>query len=150
MPQSLVKNYVHLVFSTKYRQPFITKDIQQNLYAYMIGICRKLECYVQAIGGVEDHVHILCLHSKKIALIKLLEELKSHSSKWAKTQGEAHQNFYWQNGYGSFSVSPTAIDKVIQYIENQEEHHKNQTFKDEYRALLHKYKMDFDEQYVWE
>ncbi len=150
MAQSLVKNYVHLVFSTKYRQPFITKDLQQDLYAYMVGICSKLECYVQAIGGVEDHIHILCLHSKKIALMKLLEELKSHSSKWVKTQGEAHRNFYWQNGYGSFSVSPTAINKVIRYIENQEEHHKKQTFKDEYRALLHKNKMDYDERYVWD
>ncbi|MGB0930113.1 MAG: IS200/IS605 family transposase [Chitinophagales bacterium] len=150
MPQSLVKNYVHLVFSTKHRQPLITKKIQPELYAYMGGICSSLECYPRAIGGVEDHVHILCLLSQKIALMKLLEKVKSKSSRWIKTKGEEFEGFYWQNGYGAFSVNPTQEGVVKRYIQNQEEHHKNKTFKTEFRYFLNKYKLEYDERYVWD
>lgn len=150
MPQSLVKNYMHIVFSTKNRQPFIKEEIQDELYAYIGGICRNLECHTQAIGGVEDHIHILCNLSRKIALMKLLEEVKSHSSKWIKTKGVEYENFYWQRGYGGFSVNPSQIDIVIKYIQNQKEHHKKRTFKEEYRAFLKKYDVPYDERYVWD
>jgi len=89
------------------------------------------------------------LLSKKIALIKLLEDLKSHSSKWIKTKNESLKNFYWQDGYGAFSVNPSQVDAVIKYITNQYEHHQKLTFQDEYRAFLKKYKVDFDERYIW-
>ncbi len=88
--------------------------------------------------------------SKKIALIKLVEEIKSHSSKWIKTKGNAHENFYWQNGYGAFSVNPSEVDTVIKYIANQHEHHAKKTFQEEYYAFLKKYHVEYDEQYVWD
>ena len=150
MPQSLVKNYVHLVWSTKNRVPLIDKKIKEELYAYMAGISNKLESKVIQIGGIEDHVHILCKLSRKIAMMKLVEEIKSHSSKWIKSKGVSYQNFYWQNGYGGFSVNPKEIDIVINYIKNQEEHHKKRTFQEEYRMFLNQYKMEFDERYVWD
>lgn len=150
MGQSLVKNYIHIVFSTKYRQPLITEDIEEELYAYLGGICKRLECQPIKIGGYSDHIHILCMLSKKIALMKLLEEVKAHSSRWIKTKGERFSNFYWQDGYGAFSVNPAEADRVIWYIAHQKEHHGKQDFKSEYRAILKKYEMDYDERYVWD
>jgi len=116
----------------------------------MSGICNKLECPALQIGGIEDHVHIVCKLSRKIALMKLVEEVKSHSSKWMKTKGDQYQNFYWQNGYGAFSVNPKQIEVVIRYIKNQEEHHKKRPFQEEYRAFLDQYKMEYDERYMWD
>ena len=150
MSQSLAKIYTHLVFSTKNREPVLHKKVQPELYSYMGGICNNLECYPVKIGGYVDHMHILCLLSKKIALMKLLEEVKKSSSKWIKTKGEEFSGFRWQNGYGAFSVNPSEIDVVVRYIENQEEHHKNFLFQDEYRTFLKKYKVDYDERYVWD
>jgi putative transposase len=142
MSQSLVKNYLHIVFSTKHRQPLIFPAIEPELYSYLGGICK--------IGGDTDHVHVLSLLSKKIAQIKLLEEIKSHSSKWMKTKDERLKNFYWQDGYGAFSVNPAQVDVVKAYIENQHQHHAKKTFQDEYRAFLKKYKVEYDERYVWD
>jgi REP element-mobilizing transposase RayT len=150
MGQSLVKNYVHLVFSTKYRQELIHEPIESELHAYLGGICKTLECHPIKIGGYTDHVHILCMLSKKIALMKLLEEVKSHSSKWMKTKGDDLKNFYWQDGYGAFSVNPAEIDRVIYYIANQKEHHRKETYQDEYRDCLKKYDVEYDERYVWD
>lgn len=150
MPQSLVKNYIHIVFSTKNRQPFIDKSIKDELHAYLGGACKELGCPVLAVGGVEDHVHILCLLSKNIALSELVGKVKANSSKWIKTKGEQYANFYWQNGYGGFSVNPTETEVVIKYIQNQEEHHKKRTFKEEYRLFLKKYQVEYDERYVWD
>jgi putative transposase len=150
MPQSLVKNYMHLTFSTKHREHLITKNVQDELFNYLGGICRDLECFPVIVGGYLDHVHILCLLSKKLPLMKLLEELKSHSSKWIKTKGISFQNFYWQNGYSGFSVNPAEIDAVKRYISTQEEHHKKKTFKEEYRAYLKEYDIEYDERYVWD
>lgn len=150
MGQSLVKNYIHIIFSTKHRQPLILPPIETELHTYLGGISNKLECPVIKVGGYTDHIHILCSLSKKIALIKLMEELKSHSSKWIKTKGYAYKNFYWQNGYGCFSVNPTETDKVAAYIANQHEHHSKKTFQEEYRAFLKKYQIEYDEKYVWD
>ena len=148
MGQSLVKNYIHIVFSTKYRQPLITDDIEGELHAYLGGICKKLECHPLKVGGYTDHIHILCMLSRKITLMKLLEEIKSHSSKWVKTKGDNFKDFYWQNGYGAFSVKPSEVDVVIRYIANQKEHHSKKTFQREYKAYLKKYDVEFDERYV--
>ena len=150
MGQSLVKNYLHLIFSTKHRQSLIDEPIENELHAYLGGICKNLECHPLKIGGYTDHVHILCMLSKKITLIKLLEEVKSHSSGWIKKKGDNYKNFYWQDGYGAFSVNPSEIDIVANYIANQKEHHKIKTFQEEYRAFLKKYKVDYDERFVWE
>lgn len=150
MAQSLVKNYIHIVFGTKYRQPLIDEAIEKDLHNYLGGICKNLECYPVQVGGFTDHIHILCLLSRKITLSKLVEELKSHSSKWMKTKGEKYQNFYWQRGYGGFSVNPKQIDRVIEYILKQKEHHTKKTFQAEYRAFLTQYEVEFDERYVWD
>jgi putative transposase len=150
MGQSLVKNYIHLIFSTKHRQTFIHPSIEAELHGYLGGICNNLECYPIKIGGYTDHIHILCLLSKKIALVKLVEELKSHSSKWIKTKGNDFANFYWQDGYGAFSINPSEVDTVVTYISNQQEHHRNKTFQEEYRAFLKKYQVAYDERYVWD
>ena len=150
MPQSLVKNYVHLIWSTKYRERLIHAPAEEELHSYLGGICKRMECHPIKIGGYTDHVHVLCMLSKKIALMKLLEEVKSHSSKWMKTKGEELSNFYWQDGYGAFSVNPVDIDRVIAYFANQKEHHSKITFQDEYRAILKRYKVEYDERYVWD
>ena len=150
MGQSLVKNYLHIVFSTKHRQEFIHPPIENELHAYLGGICNDLECQSIIVGGYTDHVHILCMLSKKIALMKLMEELKSHSSKWMKTKADNLSSFYWQDGYGAFSVNPSQVDTVINYIANQKEHHQKKTFQDEYRAFVKKYKVEYDERYVWD
>jgi putative transposase len=128
----------------------ISPLIEPELHNYIGGICNNLECYPIKIGGHTDHIHILCLLSKKLALIKLLEELKSHSSKWIKTKSDELKKFYWQDGYGAFSVNPSEIEVVKKYIENQHEHHKQKTFQDEYRAFLKKYNVEYDERYVWD
>ena len=150
MPQSLSKVYVHISFSTKHRQPLISKEVEVNLFRYLGGICKSMECNPVMIGGHMDHVHILCLLSKKVTQIELLQTVKKQSSKWMKTQGKAHSNFYWQDGYGIFSVNPSELDVVVDYIENQAEHHKKVTFQDEFRAFLKKYNVDYDERYVWD
>jgi REP element-mobilizing transposase RayT len=150
MGQSLVKNYIHIVFSTKHRQPLINHEVEAELHSYLGGICNKLGCQVIKVGGFTDHIHILCLLSKKITLVKLLEELKSHSSKWIKTLGESYANFYWQDGYGAFSVNPSEVEIVKNYIVNQKEHHSKNTFKNEYKAFLKKYNVEYYERYVWD
>lgn len=150
MPQSLVKNYIHIVFSTKYRKNIIAEDIEAEVFAYLGGACKQLGCQPIIVGGTSNHVHILCMLSKKITLIKLLEEIKSSSSKWIKTKGERFLNFYWQDGYGSFSVSPKDVDMITRYIQNQKRHHNKSTFEDEYRKILEKHKVEFDERYVWD
>ncbi len=149
MGQSLVKNYIHIVFSTKNHKPMITPFYEEELHSYIGGVCKNLDCQPIKIGGYNDHVHILCMLSKKIALMKLIEEVKSHSSKWMKTKDESLKNFYWQDGYGTFSVNPSEVDTVVAYITNQHNHHRTLSFKEEYRAFLDKYKVDYDERYVW-
>jgi putative transposase len=150
MPQSLCKLYIHLVFSTKYRESIILPSIKTELFSYMGGILQNLECIPLQIGGVADHVHVLSTLSKKLPLVKLLEELKRSSSKWMKTKGDSYNNFYWQDGYGAFSVGYTQLEQVTNYINNQEEHHKIVTFQDEYRQFLKKYQIEYDERYVWD
>ncbi len=148
MPQSLVKNYIHIVFSTKRRFPFIDEQIKSELFSYLAGICKNKESYPIAVGGHVDHIHILCLLSRKIALMSLIEELKSHSSKWIKSKGEQYENFYWQNGYGGFSVKSSDVNVVTNYIQKQDEHHKIVPFKKEYINFLNNYNIEYDERYV--
>jgi REP element-mobilizing transposase RayT len=150
MPQSLSKVYVHITFSTKNRQYLIDDDIKNSLFEYLGGICKGLDCYPLKVGGYHDHIHVICTLSRKIAPMNLLEELKKQSSKWIKTKGQSYSDFYWQRGYGIFSVNPTETDLVVNYIMNQAEHHQKVTFQDEYRAFLKKYNVEYDEQYVWD
>lgn len=150
MGQSLVKNYVHIVFSTKYRRKIIQPPYEQKLHAYLGGTCKELECPVLIVGGYTDHVHILCMLSRKIALMTLVQKVKANSSKWMKTQHDSLADFYWQDGYAAFSVNPAEVHVVENYIKNQHQHHSKQTFQDEFREALEKYQIEYDERYVWD
>lgn len=150
MGQSHAKNYLHIIFSTKNRQPFILPEYENALFRYLGGVCKNIESPSLIVGGYLDHVHVLCLLSKKLALMKMVEELKTESSKWMKTQSDTLKKFYWQDGYGAFSVSPSQVDIVFDYIKNQKHHHKKKTFQDEYRAILKKCKVEYDERYIWD
>jgi len=151
MPQSLANILTHIIFSTKDRHPFLQNDdIQTEMHSYLAGILRDLNSPVIIVNGVEDHVHILCRISKNHALSKVLEEIKKSSSKWIKTKGTDHSEFKWQRGYGAFSVSQSNADQVRRYIANQEEHHRQVSFQEEYRTFLEKHGIKFDERYVWD
>jgi len=150
MAQSLSKVYVHITFSTKTHQPLIVDVVKTSLFEYLGRICKGMECNLLKIGGHRDHVHILCMLSRKVPQMKLLEEIKKQSSRWIKTKGPAYSGFYWQDGYGIFSVNPIEAGIVVRYIENQQEYHKKLTFKDEFLAFLKTYKVEYDERYVWD
>lgn len=150
MPQSPVKNYLHIIFSTKLRKPNIYSPFDEKLYSYLGGICKNQECVPIQIGGYRDQVHILCLLSKKITLIKFMEDLKTHSSKYMKTLSPELKDFYWQDGYGAFSVNPSQVSIVRDYVLNQEKNHQKRSFQKEYMAFLKKYQIEFDERYLWD
>jgi REP element-mobilizing transposase RayT len=149
MSQSLSKLFIHIIFHIKNGSVEIEKTICQELFAYMGAIIKDNESIPILINGTADHIHILCVLSKNIALSKLVEEIKRHSSRWIKTKGEQYKLFAWQGGYGAFSVSPSLHDKTKRYIENQEDHHKKMTFKDEYLLFLKEYGINYNEQYLW-
>ena len=157
MGQLLVKNYLHITFSTKRRQKLTGVAMENEMYGYSGGINNEADREPVKMAGYDDHVHILCLLSKKIAIMKLLEQVKSNSSKWIKTFDKELTIFYWQDarltgraGYGVFSVNPAEVDIVIKYITNQRVHHNTIAFQDEYRAFLNKYKAVYDEKYIWD
>jgi REP element-mobilizing transposase RayT len=150
MPQSLAHVLIHTIFSTKNRQPFIDDNIAPELYDYLGGTCHKLGCTPLKVGGYNDHIHILCGLSRTIAIMDLMEEVKKRSSKWIKGKSEQYNGFYWQDGYAVFSVNPTQAPAVIRYIETQREHHSQMSFQDECRGFFRKYKVEWDERYVWD
>ena len=149
MSQSLAKNLLHLVYSTKHRNLWIPPNVRERLFGYQAGIYKEWECPAIIIGGVEDHVHALFALSKNHPLKKIVEEVKKGSSKWMKKE-TGNVEFCWQNGYAAFSVSESNVDQVRRYIENQVEHHRKMTFQDELRALLQRHRVEFDERYVWD
>lgn len=149
MSQSLSKLYIHLIFHTKNNENFINADIESELYAYLGGLLKDIKCVPIKINGIENHIHILCIMSKNISLADLTEDVKRNSSRWIKTKGDKFKNFAWQGGYGGFSVSQSKADIVKQYIENQKEHHKTVSFKEEYVRFLEEYGIDFNEDYLW-
>jgi len=150
MPQSLTDIVLHIVFSTKERKPLIDVANESKLHSYICGVCRKIDCPVIKINGVEDHVHILLSLGRMIAVSKLIGEIKANSSRWIKTQGPQYCEFSWQNGYGVFSVSRPQINGVINYIEGQKQHHKTKTFKEEFLAMLKMSQIPYDEKYLWD
>jgi REP element-mobilizing transposase RayT len=149
MATTFTKILVHFVFSTKNRAPIITPEIEPRLHAYMRGIAKNHESPVIAMNGTTDHVHMLISISKKIAVAQLMEEVKRDSSSWIKKQDRKFDAFYWQEGYGAFSIGESAVERVTQYIDNQKRHHARTTFKEEFVMLLKKYKIDYDERYIW-
>ena len=149
MSQSLAKIWTHLVFSTKERYPFLTdQNIRHDLHAYLAKTLKSNNCPTLIVGGVADHVHALFVLSKNHSIASIVWEIKRSSSKWVKTQDSALRKFYWQEGYGAFSVSQSHVDQVEKYVLNQEAHHRKRSFQDEFRSLLKKYEIDYDERYV--
>src|SRR5882672_9614558 len=151
MPQSLSAVYIHLTFSTKDRRPFLRdKVVRDKFHAQMGGISKTLECPSLIVGGMEDHVHLLCRFGRTVSQAEWVKELKRVSNGWLKGQGAGYTDFEWQGGYADFSVSHSNLEQVKHYIIGQEEHHWKMTFQDELRALLRKHEIEFDERYLWD
>jgi putative transposase len=150
MPQSLSLVILHLIFSTKERRPFLDPDIRPKLHAYLAAVARNAGCEAYRVGGVADHVHLAIRLSRTVTIAKLVEELKTSSSKWVKAQATGLEAFSWQRGYGCFSVGPADLESLRAYIDDQEEHHKVRTFQEEFRMFLKKYGVEYDEAYVWD
>ena len=150
MPQSHANILLHVIFSTKERLPFLTPDVAPQLHAYLATATRNLDCECYRVGGIVDHVHLAVRLSRTLTTAKLVETIKSSSSKWMKDQPPELSKFAWQKGYGAFSISQSHLTKLTHYIDNQEEHHRTQTFQDEYRDLLDKLNIPYDERYLWD
>ncbi len=151
MSQSLANILLHVVFSTKSRAPYLDTDaVREGMNAYLVGTLRNIGCPSLATNCVPDHVHVLCQLSRTLTVAKLVEEIKTSSSKWIKQEHPRLTDFHWQAGYGAFSVSQSNVEQVRQYIANQESHHRQRTFQDEFRELLRRHELEWDEQYVWD
>lgn len=147
MPQSLVKILVHIVFSTKNRDDLIVPEIEARLYAYISGIVENNGGRLITANGTTNHSHFLASLGRNDVSV-LIGDMKRDSSAWAKTQGIS--NFYWQRGYGAFSIGQSQVAAVTKYIADQKEHHAAQSYEDEFRALCRKYGVEFDERYCWD
>ncbi len=150
MANTYTQIYIQIVFSVKGRQNLIQKDWKEELHKYICGIVNGKKQKVYAIGGVADHIHILISINPNIVLSDLVRDIKANSSKWINERQFVLGKFQWQEGFGAFSYAKSQLDAVITYINNQEQHHKKDTFKDEYLALLQKFDIDFDEKYLFE
>jgi REP element-mobilizing transposase RayT len=150
MPQSLSFVAIHVIFSTKERCPCLGTDIRGDLHAYLSTVARNAGCECFRVGGVSDHVHLAMRLSRTLTIAKLIETLKTSSSKWLKSQTKTMGGFAWQRGYGCFSISPADVETLCEYIDRQEEHHRTRTFQEEFRAFLRKYGVAYDEAYVWD
>ena len=150
MPQSLSKVLLHIIFSTKNREPWLDQDVRPRMHAYLATICRDVDADFARVGGVADHVHIVTTLPRTLSQAQLIERIKKTSSKWIKGVNARYCGFFWQRGYGLFSVSPSQLDSVVEYVVKQQEHHRKRTFQEEYRELLRKHGVDFDERYIWD
>ena len=147
MPQAFISNNVHIAFSTLERRGLIPPERQKRLWSYLAGIARNVGATPMAIGGTNDHVHVLAALPSDLAIAKFVNLLKSNSSKW---MSEQRRGFAWQKGYGAFSVSASNLAAVTKYIEHQPEHHKRRDFRQEFLALLKKHRLPFDPKYVFD
>lgn len=150
MPQSLARLHIHLVFSTKNREPLLTDPVRDFLHRYMASVLQNLGCAPVLINSVEDHAHLLFDLARTVSVSQVVEDVKKSSSKWIKTQGPEFVGFAWQAGYGAFAVSESNVETVRAYIANQREHHRTKPFEEEYRAFLERHHVAFDERYVWD
>jgi putative transposase len=150
MPQSLSNILIHLVWSTKDRHPWLTPGIREETHAFLAGAVRRLDCEAYRVGGVADHVHIALRLSRTLSVADVVKDVKTASSKWLKEQHPRFAEFYWQLGYGAFSIGMSQKNALLHYVDHQEEHHRTRSFQEEYRALLQRYAIDFDERYMWD
>ena len=146
MPHTYARNAIHVVFSTKYRRKVISREFQPRMWAYTAGICKNHGIFVHAVGGMEDHMHLLIEVPPTLPVAKAVLTIKSNSSRWAGEQG---QEWSWQQGYAALSVSASQIPTVVRYIQNQEAHHRKMSFDDEFVALLKKHGVEFDRKFVF-
>ena len=149
MAQTLVSLLVHVVFSTKNREPFITSEIEPELFAYIGGIVKNNESRLLDAGGTADHIHLLVSLSKNVALSPLMKDVKKDSSSWIKSKGRHFRNFHWQDGYGAFSLGRSDVPELKKYIGGQKEHHRKRTFNEELVELLEELGIAYDERYLW-
>ena len=150
MPQSPSLVVIHVIFSTKERRPLLDAGTRPKLHAYLATVARNAGCECYRTGGMADHVHLAIRLSRTLTIADLVENLKTSSSKWIKTQSADLAAFSWQRGYGCFSVGPVDLDLLCAYIDQQEEHHRTRTFQEEFRMFLKKYGVEYDEAYVWD
>jgi len=150
MPQSLSKVILHIIFSTKDREAWLNHDVRPRMHAYVATVCRDLTAEALRVGGVADHLHIVTTLPRTVSQAEMIEAVKTTASKWIKGLDPKYKQFYWQRGYGAFSVSPSQLNDVIEYVSHQEEHHRSRTFQEEYRDFLSKHDIQFDERYVWD
>jgi putative transposase len=150
MPQSRSKVVIHVIFSTKDRYPWLDVNVRSRMHAYLATVCRSGGAEPFRVGGVADHVHLITTLPRSPSQAEMVEEVKKKSSKWIKELAPEYRKFYWQRGYGAFSVSPSHLDAALEYVERQEEHHRSRSFQEEYREFLRKYRVEYDERYVWD
>ena len=148
MPQSLSKVIIHIIFSTKDREPWLDADVRPRMHAYLATICRDVDAEAFRVGGVADHVHLVTTLPRTLSQADMKGE--ENLLEMDQGPGPQYRGFHWQRGYGAFSVSPSQLDAVLDYVENQEEHHRTRTFQEEYRDFLRKHDVEFDERYVWD
>lgn len=139
----------HIVFSTKERRPMIVEEFKEELYKYIGGTIRGERGVLLEIGGVADHLHLLAKFRADVSVAEMLRRIKSHSSKWINELGRTRFPFAWQTGYAAFSVSQSQVEKVRDYIRNQEQHHRRESFQEEFLNLLKKHGLEYDERYLW-
>lgn len=150
MPQSLVKNNIHLIFSTKNRKDSLRLEDYHELCMYITGVLSGLGCYLLEMGGTTNHVHILFVLNKTKSISEIVGKIKSNTSRWLHNRFDVYNQFEWQHGYAAFSVSESKVSVVTKYIQNQVEHHKKESFEDELRTFLKAYGIQWDECYVWD
>ena len=145
MPQSLSKVILHIIFSTKNREPWLESNVRPRMHAYLATVCRDLGAELVHVGGVADHVHIVTTLPRTVSQAQLVEEIKKASSKLIKAFDTRYCRFFWHRGYCPFSVSPSQLEAVVQYIETQQQHHRTRTCQEEYFELLRRHGVNFDE-----
>lgn len=150
MPQSLAKIYIHAVFSTEGRQPILHDAWRDEFFTVLGGAANSLDCQSLIVGGTNDHAHILFQLARTITIADAISKIKSTSSAWLNQKRHLEKPFHWQAGYGAFSVSQSNVEAVIHYIRAQAQHHKNQSFQDEFRQWLARYQISWDERYLWD
>jgi putative transposase len=150
MASTLTNLLYHIVFSTKHRHPIITKAIRDDLYAYIGGIVRGEGGVLLEIGGMPDHVHLVVRFRSEPSVATMLKKIKSKSSQWLNARPKRPGRFQWQVGYGAFTVSASQLDKVRAYVRNQEQHHRRNSFQDEFREMLVRNGIEYDERYIWD
>ena len=150
MANTYTQIYIHVVFAVQARESLIKVEWREDLFKYIAGILKNQGIKLLAIGGVEDHVHILFGMSPTIALSDLIREVKANSSKYINENKFVRGKFYWQEGFGAFSYSRSQIDAVAKYVLNQEQHHAGRSFKDEYVGLLNRFEVEFDDRYLFD